>query len=140
MKARRSARIRDIEELANIAFKAGLQLHRELGPGLLESVYEAILFDMLATEGLEVERQRSIPIVFRGKTFDESFRADLVVEDRLLIELKSTESFSPVHAKQVLTYLRLAKLPLGLLMNFGAATFSQGVKRLANNHYGKIWS
>jgi GxxExxY protein len=129
--------MRDIEELANVAFNAGLQLHKELGPGLLESVYEAILEDMLIGKGLSVERQKAIPVIFRGKLFDENFRADLIVESQLLIELKSTEHYAPVHAKQVLTYLRLAKLPLGLLMNFGAATFKQGVKRLANDYYGQ---
>jgi GxxExxY protein len=131
--------MRDLEELANIAFNSGLQLHRELGPGLLESVYEAILMDMLVDERLSVERQKVIPIVFRGKLFHENFKADLIVENQLLIELKSTEAYAPVHAKQVLTYLRLSKLPLGLLMNFGAATFAQGVKRLSNDYYGKAW-
>jgi GxxExxY protein len=131
--------MRDLEEIANIAFNSGLQLHRELGPGLLESVYEAILEDMLQQQGLSVERQKSIPVVFRGKLFPENFRADLIIEDQLLIELKSTETFAPVHAEQVLTYLRLANLPLGLLMNFGAAMFKDGVKRLSNDYYGKPW-
>jgi iron complex transport system substrate-binding protein len=81
----------------------------------------------------------SIPIIFRGRQFDEKFRADLIIENQLLIELKSTEYFAPVHAKQVITYLRLANLPLGFLMNFGAATFKDGFKRLANDYYGKEW-
>jgi GxxExxY protein len=132
--------MRDIEELANIAFNCGLQLHRELGPGLLESVYEIVLQDMLIEKGLFVERQKSIPIIFRGKHFDESFKADIIIENQLLIELKSTEHYAPVHAKQVLTYLRLANLKLGLLMNFGAATFKDGIKRLSNDYYGKSWS
>jgi GxxExxY protein len=131
--------MRDIEELGNIAFNAGLQIHRELGPGLLESVYETILDDMLVDQGLFVERQKVIPIIFREKRFTENFKADLIVENQLLIELKSTEYFAPVHAKQVLTYLRLANLPLGFLMNFGAATFKGGFKRLANDYYGKVW-
>lgn len=128
----------DLEALAKIVFSAGLELHKELGPGLLESVYEAVLADTLAEQGLFVERQKIIPVVFRGKVFDEMFRADLIVENKLLIELKSTEHFAPVHAKQVLTYIRLAKLPLGFLMNFGQATFVSGFKRLANDYYGKI--
>jgi GxxExxY protein len=132
--------MREVEELANIAFNAGLQIHKELGPGLLESVYEAILEDILLGHGLSVERQKAIPIVYRGKLFSENFRADLIVENQLLIELKSTEHFAPVHAKQVLTYLRLAKLPLGLLMNFGFGTYAQGVRRLANDYFGKIRS
>jgi GxxExxY protein len=131
--------MRDIEELANIAFNAGLELHKELGPGLLESVYETVREDMLSGQGLSVERQKAIPIIFRGRQFDEKFRADLIVENQLLIELKSTEYFAPVHAKQVITYLRLTKLPLGFLMNFGAATFKGGFKRLANDYYGKAW-
>ena len=82
-----------------------------------------------------VERQKVIPITFKGRVLDEGFRADLIVEKTLLIELKSTERHSAVHAKQVLTYLRLMQLPLGLLMNFGAPTFKEGVKRLANDYY-----
>ena len=128
----------DLEALAKIVFNSGLELHKELGPGLLESFYEAVLADMLIEQGLFVERQKIIPIFFRGKAFDEMFRADLIVENRLLIELKSTEHFAPVHAKQVLTYIRLAKLPLGFLMNFGQATFVGGFKRLANDYYGKV--
>ena len=128
----------DLEGLAKIVFNAGLDLHKELGPGLLESVYEAILSDILVEQGLFVERQKIIPVIFRGKVFDEMFRADLIVENKLLIELKSTEHFAPVHAKQVLTYIRLAQLPLGFLMNFGQATFVGGFKRLANDYYGTI--
>jgi GxxExxY protein len=128
----------DLERLAKTVFNAGLQLHKELGPGLLESVYETILEDMLIETGFFVERQKVIPVVFKGKAFEEMFRADLIVENSLLIELKSTEHFSPVHAKQVITYIRLAKLPLGFLMNFGAATFMDGFKRLANDYYGTI--
>ena len=128
----------DLEALAKIVFNSGLELHKELGPGLLESVYEVVLSDVLVEQGLFVERQKIIPVVFRGKVFDEMFRADLIIENKLLIELKSTEHFAPVHAKQVLTYIRLAKLPLGFLMNFGQATFVGGFKRLANDYYGKI--
>jgi GxxExxY protein len=128
----------DLEAIGKIALSMGIQLHKELGPGLLESVYEAILADMLIERGLLVERQKVIPVVFRGKVFDEMFRADIVVENRLLIELKSTEHFAPVHAKQVLTYIRLADLPLGFLMNFGQTTFMDGFKRLANDYYGTI--
>lgn len=125
----------DVEDLARIAVDCGYKLHAQLGPGLLESVYELLLFDSLKRRGLAVERQQPIPIIFDGRVFDEAFRADLLVENRLLIELKSTESHSPVHAKQVITYLRLMQLPLGLLMNFGAATFKDGIRRLANDYY-----
>lgn len=127
-----------IEQLARIAVDCGLKVHQALGPGLLESVYEACLFQSLASRGLKVERQKPIPVRFDGMVLNEGFRADLIVEDRLLIELKSTEAFVPVHGKQVLTYLRLMDLPLGLLMNFGAPTFKEGLRRIANNYYRAI--
>jgi GxxExxY protein len=124
----------DIEALATIAVDCGFKVHESLGPGLLESVYEAVLAQSLAKRGLFVERQKPVPIRFDGLVIDEGFRADLLVEGRLLIELKSLERLAPVHGKQVLTYLRLMDLPLGLLINFGGATFREGVKRIANNH------
>lgn len=123
----------DIERLATIAVDCGFKVHEGLGPGLLESVYEATLAYGLARRGLLVERQKPVPIRLEGVILDEGFRADLLVEGKLLIELKSVERTAPVHGKQVLTYLRLMDLPLGLLMNFGAATFREGVKRVANN-------
>jgi iron complex transport system substrate-binding protein len=126
---------RDLEELARVAVDCGFKLHEALGPGLLESVYEACLFQSLATQGLNVERQKAVPIRYEGVVLDEGFRVDLLVERQLLIELKSTENHAPVHAKQVITYLRLMDLPLGLLMNFGGATFKEGVRRIANNYY-----
>jgi len=123
-----------VENLARIAVDCGFKIHEGLGPGLLESVYEALLEKSLLRRGLTVERQRPIPISFDGVAVDEGFRADLLVEGTLLIELKSVERIAPVHLKQVLTYLRLMDLPLGLLMNFGAATFREGIKRVANGH------
>lgn len=124
-----------LESLARVAVDCGYKLHSQLGPGLLESVYEACLAQSLRECGLRVERQKAVPIRFGGIALDEGFRLDLFVESQLVIELKSTETFQPVHAKQVLTYLRLMDLPLGLLMNFGAETFKQGVRRIANNYY-----
>ena len=129
--------MRDIEDLATIAIDCGFKLHVGLGPGLLESVYEAILADKLAERGLFVERQKPLRITFDGKVYDEGFRADLLVEKTLLIELKSVERFAPVHGNQVLTYLRLLEQPLGLLMNFGMETFRDGLKRVVNNHWGE---
>lgn len=126
--------MRDIEELAHIAVDCGFKIHSSLGPGLLESVYEVILADSLAERGLSVERQKPIPIHFNGRFFDEGFKADLLVENILLIELKSSERLMAVHGRQVLTYLKLLDLSLGLLMNFGGATFKEGIKRIANNH------
>jgi GxxExxY protein len=124
----------NVDELAAIAVDCGLKVHAGLGPGLLESAYEAVLSHSLGRRGLRVERQKPIPIRFEGILLDEGFRADLLVEGRLLIELKSVERLAPIHAKQVLTYLRLMNLPIGLLMNFGALTFREGVKRIANRH------
>ena len=121
-----------LEELAKIAVDCGFKIHDRLGPGLLESVYEAILENSLIRRGLFVERQKPVPISFDGMLLNEGFKADILVEGRLLIELKSVERIAPVHGKQVLTYLRLLDLPLGLLMNFGSATFAEGVKRIAN--------
>jgi iron complex transport system substrate-binding protein len=124
-----------LEELARIAIDCGLKIHQALGPGLLESAYEACMAYSLAERGLRVERQKPIPIQFNGTVIEVGFRADLLVEGQLLIELKSTEAHAPVHAKQVLTYLRLMGLPLGLLMNFGAQTFKEGLRRLANDYF-----
>lgn len=123
---------RDKEEVAAIIVDCAYQLHRDLGPGLLETVYEVVLAKMLAERGLKVSRQQAIPIQYAGFTFEEGFRADLLVEDTVLVELKSVENLAPVHSKQVLTYLRLLNLPLGLLINFGAATFKEGCKRIVN--------
>jgi iron complex transport system substrate-binding protein len=123
-----------IEELAATAVDCGFHIHRELGPGLLESVYEMVLAEGLRQHGLHVEQQRSVPVTFRGMVFSDAFRADLIVESSLIIEVKSVERNAPVHAKQLLTDLRLMKQPLGLLMNFGCETFRDGVKRVVNGH------
>jgi len=124
----------DIEELARQAIDAGFHIHKELGPGLLESVYEAVLVLELTRAGLSVQRQAPISIEYDGVVLGEGFRADLLVENALIIELKSVERLLPLHGKQLLTYLRLLHQPLGLLMNFGGATFREGVKRIVNNH------
>lgn len=124
----------NVEELSAIVVDCAYKLHVEAGPGLLESVYETVLAKMLKDRGLQVRRQASVPIHLMGLEFDEGFRADLIVEESLVLELKSVENLAPVHAKQILTYLRLLKMPLGLLINFGAATFKEGVRRIVNNH------
>lgn len=124
----------DEETLAREAVDCAFKIHNELGPGLLESVYEAVLAKRLVARGFVVERQKPIPIRFDEIDFEEGFRADLLVERKLLIELKSAERLVPVHGKQMLTYLRLLDLPLGILINFGAATFREGVRRIVNNH------
>ena len=123
----------ELDRLARIAIDCGFRLHKEIGPGLLESVYEALLTVELIEQGLAVRRQVGVPIRYKGVVIDNAFKADLLIEDRLLIELKSVERNAPVHGKQVLTYLRLMGLPLGLLMNFGMGTFKDGLQRVANN-------
>jgi GxxExxY protein len=124
----------DIETLARETIDCAYKIHCELGPGLFESVYEAILEKRLGDSGLRVQRQCPISIEIDGITFDEGFKADLLIEEMLLVELKSVERLAAVHGKQVLTYLRLLKLPLGILINFGGATFKEGVRRIVNNH------
>lgn len=125
---------RVVEEVSAIVVNAALQLHRDLGPGLLESVYEAVLAKILEEKGLPVERQKPVPIHYRGIEISEGFRLDLLVDDQLIVELKSVETIHPVHPKQLLTYLRLMNLPLGLLINFGAPLLKEGLKRIVNNH------
>jgi len=134
--SREGAKVRsyNIEELSSIVVDTAYHLHRDLGPGLLENVYETILEKLLLEKGLKVCRQRPIPICYQGLEFDEGFRADLLVENKILIELKSVETIAPVHSKQVLTYLRLLNLSLGLLINYGAATFKEGCRRIVNQH------
>ncbi|MCR2833648.1 GxxExxY protein [Parerythrobacter lacustris] len=112
----------------------GYRLHRDLGPGLLENVYESLLFEGLRRDGLAVLRQQSVPVSHDGIVIENGFRYDLLVEDKLLIEIKSTERHAAVHAKQVITYLRLLDLRIGLLMNFGMGTFKEGCQRLVNNY------
>ncbi|MDQ8188755.1 GxxExxY protein [Roseibacillus persicicus] len=134
------ARRRDKEELSRIVVDCGFRLHKELGPGLLESVYEVVLAKMLMEEGLAVQRQTPVPIEVFGLKFNEGFRADILVENLLLVELKSVEKLAPVHSKQLLTYLRLLDLPLGLLINYGAATFKEGCKRIVNGEQSFVSS
>lgn len=119
-------------EIANLIMDAAFQIHRELGPGLLESVYEVILARKLTDMGLTVERQVPVPIRFQDIIFEEGFRADLFVEQKVIIELKSVERLQPVHSKQLLTYLRLTGCRLGLLINFGENLMKDGFKRIVN--------
>ncbi len=119
-------------EIAKIVVDAAFHVHKELGPGLLESVYEVVLAHALKKRGLKVERQVPVAIVFDGIKFDEGFRADLIVEEKVIVELKSVEKVVPVHKKQLLTYLKLADKRLGLLINFGAELIRDGVSRVVN--------
>jgi len=122
------------ERLATIAVDCGFKIHTEIGPGLLESVYEQVLAGRLEQRGLKVDRQKPVGINIDGVRYPDAFRYDLLIDDILLIEVKSIEKLGPVHVKQTLTYIRLMKLPLGLLFNFGSETFRQGIRRVMNNH------
>ena len=119
-------------DIATGVLDAAFRIHRSLGPGLLESVYEVLLAHELKKNGLAVERQKPISIRYDGLVFEEGFRADLIVESRVIVELKSLDALAAVHAKQVLTQLRLSGLKLGLLINFGEAQLKNGIKRLIN--------
>jgi GxxExxY protein len=118
--------------IVKLVVDAAYQVHTKLGPGLLESVYEVVLAHEVEKRGLAIDRQVSIPIQYEGLTFDEGFRADMVVEDSVILELKSVESVASVHKKQLLTYLRLADKKLGLLLNFGAPLIKKGIFRIVN--------
>ena len=122
----------DIEELARVAIDCGFHIHKALGPGLLESVYEMLLAERLSRSGCGIERQKLLPVEFDGLKLAEGYRVDLLVGGKLIIEVKSVERLLPVHSKQLLTYVRLARQPVGLLMNFGGATFREGLQRIVN--------
>lgn len=119
-------------EIGKIVVDSAITIHRELGPGLLETVYEVILAHELERRGLSVDRQVSIPIEYQGIKFDEGFRADIVVENKVILELKSTESIANVHKKQLLTYLKLTNCKLGFLLNFGETLMKDGITRIIN--------
>jgi len=126
--------MKDIDEITGSIVDAAYKIHTGLGPGLLESVYEAVLERELEKRGLVVERQKVISFEYEGMRFEEGLKVDLLVEGTVVVELKSVEKFAPVHAKQVLTYLRLLHLPVGLLINFGAPTIKEGLQRIVNNY------
>lgn len=119
-------------EIGRVVVDAALAVHKELGPGLLESVYEAALAYELEYRGLRVSRQVSIPVHYRTLRFEEGYRADLVVEEKVIVEIKSVESLHHAHKKQVLTYLKLSAMRLGFLLNFGEALIKNGITRIVN--------
>ncbi len=119
-------------EIGKIVIDAAVLVHRELGPGLLETVYDAVLTRELAERGLSVERQVPVAVEHRGMRFEEGFRADIIVEGKVILELKSVESVTDAHKKQLVTYLRLTGLKLGFLLNFGAALMKHGITRIVN--------
>lgn len=124
--------MRELDDITGNIIDAAMKIHRELGPGLLESVYEVVLARDVQRRGFRVERQRPVRIEYDGLVFEEGFRADLVVDARVIVELKSVEHLAPVHPKQLLTYLRLMHLEVGLLINFGSATLKEGLHRVVN--------
>jgi len=126
--------LKDIDRISGDVVDVAIRVHRELGPGLLESVYEMVLAARLAAMGYSVARQRAIDIEFEGTLIEAAFKIDLLIDERLLVEIKSLERLAPVHAKQLLTYLRLTGQPVGLLINFGGETLKEGIRRLVNNH------
>ncbi|HEV2747797.1 MAG TPA: GxxExxY protein [Allosphingosinicella sp.] len=126
--------MRDIDQITGDVLDAAIRLHKELGPGLLESVYETLLAASLARSGYQVARQQPVDIEFDGIRFAGAFRIDIFVDNTLLIEIKSVDRLHAAHAKQLLTYLRLTKQPVGLLIKFGGATLKEGFRRLVNDY------
>jgi GxxExxY protein len=122
----------DENGIGDVVVDAAVAVHRELGPGLLESVYEVALAYELKERGLRVERQVAVPIAYRGLHFDEGFRADIIVEGKVILELKSVSQITDAHRKQILTYLKLTDMKLGYLLNFAGALMKDGITRTAN--------
>jgi len=123
-----------IERIATNIVDASVGIHRGLGPGLLESVYEIVLAGELERRGHKVDRQKPVDIHYDGLSFPAAFRLDLLVDDSVIVEIKSVERLAAVHAKQMLTYLRLSDKRLGLLLNFSGETMKEGIRRLANDY------
>ena len=122
----------DLDEVTEAIIQESLNIHKALGPGLMEAVYEIVLARALQRRGLRVQRQLTIPFEYDGMVFEQGFRVDLLVEGIVVVEVKSVEKLALVHPKQLLTYLRLMRLPLGLLINFGAPLLKEGLHRIVN--------
>ena len=123
----------DENELSNRVIGAAIEVHKHLGPGLLEAVYRDCLAHELAERGILVEREVVVPVRYKGIEFAAGYRADLIVEKRVIVELKAADSFQPIFTAQLLSYLRLSGLKLGLLINFNVAKLADGIKRVVNN-------
>ena len=121
-----------LNRLTSSIIESAIRIHRTLGPGLLESAYHACLTHALRVRGLSLEVQKPLPLVYDGIVVDCAYRADLVVEGKVLVEVKAIESLAPIHVRQVFTYVRIANCPIGLLLNFGAPTMKAGIKRVVN--------
>ncbi|QOG02274.1 GxxExxY protein [Flavobacterium sp. MDT1-60] len=120
-------------EISAVVVDVCYKIHVKLGPGLLESVYESILYHELIKRGLSVERQKQLPVLWDGIQLDIGFRSDLIVENKVILEIKSIEQITDIHAKQVLTYLKITKMKLGLLINFNVPIIKLGIKRVVSN-------
>lgn len=126
--------MRPIDELSSIVLEEAIAIHREIGPGLFETVYESVLAGRLQARGLMVHRQVPVKAAFDGVLYDPAFRIDILVDERLVLEIKAVEQLGKAHAKQLLTYLRLLKQPVGLLLNFSEATMKDGIRRVVNDY------
>ena len=124
----------DLENLASCVLDTAFEVHTDIGPGLLESVYEQLLSNRLSRKGIKIDRQMPVGATIDGLDFPEAFRLDMLVNGKLVVEIKAIERLAPIHARQTLTYLRLMKLPLGLLINFGGITLKESIKRVVNNY------
>jgi iron complex transport system substrate-binding protein len=122
----------ELDDITGAIIDSAMKIHKELGPGLLESVYEVVLARALEGRAFHVERQKPIRFEYDGMVFEDGFRVDLLVDERVVVELKSVEKLAPVHSKQLLTYLRLMNLPVGLLINFSGVTLREGLHRIVN--------
>jgi GxxExxY protein len=132
--------MKSIDELSGMVVDTAIGVHRELGPGLFETVYEIVLAGRLEALGLEIARQVPVPLTVDGQFFEVAFKIDILVEDRLILEIKAVEQLSKAHARQLLTYLRLLKQPVGLLLNFSGETMKEGIRRMVNDHRPEIAS
>lgn len=127
--------LKEIDDLSKTIIGSAIDVHKELGPGLLESVYEACLVEELTRKGIKAVAQVELPIIYKGNKLSKNFRIDILVEDKIIIELKSVEELKPVHEVQLVTYLKLANKKLGLLINFNVSQLSKGIKRKVNGFY-----
>jgi iron complex transport system substrate-binding protein len=123
-----------INQISAAVIDEAIRIHREVGPGLFESVYEAILAGRLATRGFQVDRQVAVSVELDGQRFEAGFRVDVLVEGCLILEIKAVDQISKAHERQLITYLRLMKQPVGLLLNFSGATMKEGIRRIVNNY------
>jgi GxxExxY protein len=123
----------NLNEITQKIIAAAISVHRELGPGLMESAYEACMAYELADQNLKFERQKALPIIYRGVQLDSGYRIDLLVEDQIIVELKAVEKMEPIHEAQILCYLKLSKCKVGLLVNFNVKVIKDGIRRFVNN-------